>query len=93
MHYLSSVYSLTFPFLKKDHKRNKVDVFPLHLQSHSTSDNVRDLYRREVELWATNGRSNLAYNVISMGIVGVFYMPQSCDMGLTALLPLRRKEC
>jgi hypothetical protein len=26
-------------------------------------------------------------------IVGLFYMPQSCDMGLTALLPLRRKIC
>jgi hypothetical protein len=24
-------------------------------------------------------------------IVGNFYMPQSCDMGPTALLPLRRK--
>jgi hypothetical protein len=26
-------------------------------------------------------------------IVVFFYMPQSCDMGSTALLPLRRKAC
>jgi hypothetical protein len=26
-------------------------------------------------------------------IVGFFYMPQSCDMGPTALIPLRRKAC
>jgi hypothetical protein len=26
-------------------------------------------------------------------IVGLFYMPQSCDMGPMALLPLRRKAC
>jgi hypothetical protein len=26
-------------------------------------------------------------------IVGFFYMPKSCDMGQTALLPLRRKVC
>jgi hypothetical protein len=29
----------------------------------------------------------------STAIVGFFYMPQSCDMGPTALLPLRRKAC
>jgi hypothetical protein len=26
-------------------------------------------------------------------IIGFFYMPQSCDMGQTALLPFRRKAC
>jgi hypothetical protein len=26
-------------------------------------------------------------------IVGFFYMPQGCDMGPKALLPLRRKAC
>ena len=25
--------------------------------------------------------------------LGIFYMPQICDMGPTALLPLRRKAC
>jgi hypothetical protein len=29
----------------------------------------------------------------SAAIVGFFYMPQSCDMGPTVLLPLRRKPC
>jgi hypothetical protein len=31
--------------------------------------------------------------VTSTVIVGFFYMPQSCDMGPTALLPLRNKAC
>ena len=26
-------------------------------------------------------------------VLGIFYMPQICDTGLTALLPLRRKAC
>jgi len=26
-------------------------------------------------------------------ILGIFYMPKICDMGQTALLPLRRKAC
>jgi hypothetical protein len=29
----------------------------------------------------------------STEIVGVLYMPQSCDMGQMALLPLQRKAC
>jgi hypothetical protein len=29
----------------------------------------------------------------SMVLVGFFYMMQSCDMGPTALLPLRREAC
>jgi hypothetical protein len=33
---------------------------------------MRDLYQRKVELWTRNGRSNLAYNATSTGIVGVF---------------------
>jgi hypothetical protein len=35
---------------------------PRHLQRRSMSDDVRDLYQWKVELWARNGRSNLAYN-------------------------------
>jgi hypothetical protein len=65
--------------------------FPHHLQRRSTSDDVRDFYQQKVELWVSNGQSNLAYNATSTGIVEVFYMPQICDMGPTALLPLRRK--
>jgi hypothetical protein len=63
-------------------------LVPRHLRRSSTSDDVRDLCQRKVELWARNGQSNLAYNANSMGIVGVFYMPQSCDTGPMALLPL-----
>jgi hypothetical protein len=33
---------------------------PVHLHRRSTSDGVRDLYQRKEELWARNGRSNLA---------------------------------
>jgi hypothetical protein len=67
--------------------------FPLHLQRRATSDDVTDLYQQKVELWVRNGRSDLAYSATSTGIVGVFYMPQSCDMGPTASLPLWRKTC
>jgi hypothetical protein len=35
---------------------------------------------------------NFADNGDFHAIVGIFYMPQICDMGPTALLPLRRKE-
>jgi hypothetical protein len=44
-------------------------------------------------LWARNGPSNLAQQCDSDVTVGIFYMPQICDMGQTALLPLRRKAC
>jgi hypothetical protein len=47
---------------------------------------MRDLYQQKAEFWAKIGRSNLAYNATSTGLIGVFYMLQSCDMGLTALL-------
>jgi len=30
---------------------------------------------------------------IRLPLLGIFYMPQICDMGPTALLPLRRKAC
>jgi hypothetical protein len=33
---------------------------PVHLQRHSTSDGVIDLYPRKEEIWARNGRSNFA---------------------------------
>jgi hypothetical protein len=69
---------------------NPALVSPFHLQRRSTSAGVRDLYQRKVELWARNVRSNLTTSTV---VVGFFYMPQSCDMGQTALLPLRRKAC
>jgi hypothetical protein len=66
---------------------------PVHLQKRSTPDGLRDLYKRKEELWARNGRSNLARQSDFHVITGFFNMPQSCDMGQTALLPLRRKAC
>jgi hypothetical protein len=54
---------------------------------------VRDLYQRKEELWARNGRSNLARQSDFHVIAGFFNMPHSCDMGQTALLPLLRKAC
>jgi hypothetical protein len=36
---------------------------------------------------------NFADNGDFHAIEEIFYMPQICDMGTTALLPLRRKAC
>jgi hypothetical protein len=53
-------------------------------------DSMRDLCQRKEEVWARIGRPNFANFHI---IAGFFNMPQSCDVGQTALLPLRRKAC
>jgi len=37
--------------------------------------------------------SNFVYMVSVFTPLGIFYMPQICDMGRKALLPLRRKAC
>jgi hypothetical protein len=42
-------------------------------------------------LWARTLAGNFAYMPISTLHLGIFYMPQICDMGPTALLPLRSK--
>jgi hypothetical protein len=42
------------------------------------------------KLWAKYV-GNFAGNCEIRAIVGTFYMPQICDMGKTALIPLRRK--
>jgi hypothetical protein len=55
----------------------------IHLQSRSTSDGVRDLYQLKEELWARNGRSNLAWQMLLPCHWGIFNMLQSCDMGQT----------
>jgi hypothetical protein len=70
---------------------NPTLVPTVHLQRRSTSDGVRELL--SAKGWARHGRSNLAQQRDSHVIVGFFNMPQSCDMGQTALLPLRRKAC
>jgi hypothetical protein len=46
-----------------------------------------------VELWARMVSGNFAEMTPFLRHLGIFKMPQSCDMGQTALLPLRRKAC
>ena len=43
--------------------------------------------------WARNVPTNFGQEFDFHVILGIFYVPQICDMGQTALLPLRRKGC
>ena len=43
--------------------------------------------------WARNVPTNFGREFDFHVILGIFYMSQICDMGQTALLPLRRKAC
>jgi hypothetical protein len=59
-----------------------------------TFNNVRNLQQKKVELFmgkkcSEKFRLESDFHVIP----GIFYMPQICDMGQTALLPLQRKAC
>jgi hypothetical protein len=73
---------------------NPALVSPFHPQRRSTSTGVRYLYQRKMELWGEVCPIKFSRTVAtSTVIVGFFYMPQSCDMGPTALLPLRKKAC
>jgi hypothetical protein len=47
----------------------------------------------EVGTMSGNKPINFAEMPTSTIHLGIFYMPQICDMGPTALLPLRRKAC
>jgi hypothetical protein len=62
----------------------------VHLQRRSMPESMRDLCERKEEVWARNGRSNLARQSDFHIIAGFFNMPQNCNMGQTTLLPLRR---
>jgi hypothetical protein len=64
----------------------------VHLRRRSTPDGVRDLYYRKEELWARNGRSNLARQSDVHVVAGFFNMPQSCDMEQAALLPSEERH-
>jgi hypothetical protein len=67
-------------------------VPPRHLQRRSTSNDVRDLCYRGREVWAKKWPIQFCVqHTTSTVSVRIFYMPQSYDMGQTALLPLRRK--
>jgi hypothetical protein len=43
--------------------------------------------------WARNVPTNFGREFDFHLILGIFYMPQICGLGQTALLPLRRKAC
>jgi len=69
-------------------------MFPLSLLDAFTSSDARDLQQRKVELFVGEKFSNKFCLEFDFHIIlEIFYMPQICDMGQTALLPLRRKEC
>jgi hypothetical protein len=65
----------------------------VHLQRRSMPDSMTDLCVRKEEVWARNGRPNFARQSDFHVIAGFFNIRQICDMGQTALLPLRRKAC
>jgi len=70
------------------------DPYPLVILDVPTSALRRERsYQRKVELWARMLAGNFAYMSNSTLHLGIFYMPQICDMGPTTLLPLRRKAC
>jgi hypothetical protein len=56
-------------------------------------ESMRDLCEQKEEVWARNSRPNFGRQSDFHVIAGFFNMPQSCDMGQTALLPFRRKAC
>jgi hypothetical protein len=69
---------------------------PLNVPTFSafTSNDARNLQQQKVELFVGEKcfkkfRLESDFHVI----LEIFYMPQICDMGQTALLPLRRKAC
>jgi hypothetical protein len=59
------------------------------------SNDARDLQQRKVELFVGEKCSDkFGLESDFHVILGIFYMPQTCDdMGQMALLPLRRKAC
>jgi hypothetical protein len=69
------------------HTHTPLQTFPLLLPGASTSSRHESpLAAKGGTMWSRMVSGNLA-------IFGIFYMPQIYDMGLTALLPLRRKAC
>jgi hypothetical protein len=58
-----------------------------------TSTTTRETSRRERRNYGREITGNFADNGDFHASVGIFYMPQICDVGPTALLPLRRKAC
>jgi hypothetical protein len=58
------------------------------------SNDARDFQPRKVELFVGEKCSDKFLLETDFHVIlGIFYMPQICDMGQTALLPLQRKAC
>jgi hypothetical protein len=69
-------------------------VSPFHLQRCSTSTGVRDLLSAKGGTMGEKCLIKFSHTITTSTLIVVFfYMPQSCDMGPTALLPFRRKAC
>jgi hypothetical protein len=68
-------------------------TFALALPGVPTSTTMRETPSSERGNCGREMTSNFADNGGFHAIVGIFYTPKICDMGLTALLPLRRKAC
>jgi hypothetical protein len=59
-----------------------------------TSNDLRDLLQRKVEHFVGEKCSEKVGLESELNLIlGILYMPHICDMGQTALLPLRRKAC
>ena len=72
----------------------RLQTFPLSPLGAFTSNDARDLQQRKLDLFvgkkcSDKFRLEFDFHVI----LEIFYMPQICDIGQTALRPLRRKAC
>jgi hypothetical protein len=68
-------------------------MFPLAPPGAPTSPTTRETTSSESGKCGREIKGNFYDNGDFHATVGIFYMPQICDMGPTALLPLRRKAC
>ena len=70
----------------------RLQTFPPSPLGAFTSNDARDLQQRKVELFVGDKCSDKFRLEFDFHVIlEIFYMPQICDMGPTALLPLRRK--
>jgi len=69
------------------------NYFPPPLDVPTFSARCLHVQRRERPLVAEKCSDKFDLESEFTVILGMFYMPQICDMGQTALLPLRRKAC
>jgi hypothetical protein len=69
-------------------------MFPPSPLGAFTSNDVRDLQQQKVEHFVGEKCSNKFCLEFDFHVIlEIFYMPEICEMGQTALLSLRRKAC